>query len=485
MTNHQTKHNSARQAINTNDAKQLRKAISVSPRGKRHQPAAVGQGVVGDLPRAAELLNITVGTQSISPLYWAIESGSLNTAKAMLEALLGRPDGWEGRGLSCDQLFERHPEIIHKLNSDAPMLGAEVQRRRGMPWTLMDGGSMVEGRNLLRTLLDGLVWRSRLILLGQRRVNYYVKHLVQNADGGFNQALEWIVEGAAETSGTMGGWRGQDPKIICHDVVVLFADMLWCYFLFTLAVFITGQSILPQLHEDPSKQSDAERTAIFICRILIYVFSMGQLFVNQVRCLVYDCRNGHIVRLFKVIPFPEYLTSMMEVGNLALMLCLLILCTQDPIFHCINSEGPLFTQTCAGQPNVEVYSTLSMVAMLLYWALLLDLTIFSMQISAFTLVCGRVLSELGLFIGLSDGLLGVPYHHILKFHQCFEPQLPLGLSNATAPVATWGWPGGDCFTGSDFTNIPAGALSLMDARQRCKDGPMGPTPAVPLHVPAR
>ena len=39
--------------------------------------------------------------------------------------------------------------------------------------------------------------------------------------------------------------------------------------------------------------------------------------------------------------------------------------------------------------------------MLLYWALLLDLTIFSMQISAFTLVCGRVLSELGLFIGPS------------------------------------------------------------------------------------
>ena len=37
---------------------------------------------------ASELLNITVGTQSISPLYWAIESGSLNTAKAMLEDLL-------------------------------------------------------------------------------------------------------------------------------------------------------------------------------------------------------------------------------------------------------------------------------------------------------------------------------------------------------------------------------------------------------------
>ncbi len=54
---------------------------------------------------------------------------------------LGTSASW-----GCDQLFERHPEIIHKLNSDAP--------------------------NLLRTLLDGLVWRSRLILNGQRRATW-------------------------------------------------------------------------------------------------------------------------------------------------------------------------------------------------------------------------------------------------------------------------------------------------------------------------
>ena len=46
---------------------------------------------------AAELLNITVGTQSISPLYWAIESGSLNTAKAMLEEIYFR----RFEGISC------------------------------------------------------------------------------------------------------------------------------------------------------------------------------------------------------------------------------------------------------------------------------------------------------------------------------------------------------------------------------------------------
>jgi len=43
--------------------------------------------------------------------------------------------------------------------------------------------------------LDVPHFRIVFVLLGPK-VNYYVKHLVQNADGGFNQALEWIVEGA-------------------------------------------------------------------------------------------------------------------------------------------------------------------------------------------------------------------------------------------------------------------------------------------------
>ena len=36
--------------------------------------------------------------------------------------------------------------------------------------------------------------------------------------------------------------------------------------------------------------------------------------------------------------------------------------------------------------------------MCLYWALLSDLAIFSMRISAFVLVCGRVAVEVGLFL---------------------------------------------------------------------------------------
>ena len=40
------------------------------------------------------------------------------------------------------------------------------------------------------------------------------------------------------------------------------------------------------------------------------------------------------------------------------------------------------------------------IGILLYWALLMDFTIFSMRISAFVLVCGRILVEVGLFLFL-------------------------------------------------------------------------------------
>ena len=55
-------------AINTNSAKQIRKAVACAPRNRRAQ----------------WLLNITVGTQSISPLFWAIESSNLDAARAMI-----------------------------------------------------------------------------------------------------------------------------------------------------------------------------------------------------------------------------------------------------------------------------------------------------------------------------------------------------------------------------------------------------------------
>jgi len=60
----------------------------------------------------------------------------------------------------------------------------------------------------------------------------------------------------------------------------------------------------------------------------------------------------------------------------------------------------LFTQNCSeAESHKEAYATISMLAMLLYWMLMLDLTIVSMRLSAYMLVCTRLLDELGLYLG--------------------------------------------------------------------------------------
>merc|ERR1719356_1884552 len=123
-------------AINMNSAKLLKRAVSCAPRGKR----------------ALWMLNIQVGTQSISPLLWAIETGSLEAARAVIIDLLTIRADRDRYYYGMDTLFERHADVVKRLCMDAPAL--------------------------LPTLFDGLIWRSRTSEGGYRRVNYYIKHLL-------------------------------------------------------------------------------------------------------------------------------------------------------------------------------------------------------------------------------------------------------------------------------------------------------------------
>lgn len=347
-------------AVNSDSERTLRRAVSIAPRGKR----------------ALWMLNITVGTQSISPLYWAIESGSLATANAMIKDLLVIRADRDNYYYGCDDLFERHPEVIQRLGSDAPML--------------------------LPTLMDGLIWRSHMPENNARRVNYYIKHLIQDGEEKFNQALEWLVQ-------------SNDPKIICHEAVTVFADLLWnrlanrlflysrLYFMLTLSVFIVSQAVLPHIG---SGAADTEmiRILTFVCRVFIYVGSMGQLLKNQLKQLRSDCKAGNFLRI-GWLRIPGYLTSKQDAGYLVLFLLLLLMCVQEPIFWCANNAtgdfpgAGMFTQDCpSASTQKAVYANVSMFAMMLKWLLLTDLTIFSMRISAYVLVCNHVLSELCLFL---------------------------------------------------------------------------------------
>jgi len=159
-------------AINANSGKMLKKAVSCAPRGKR----------------ALWMLNIQVGTQSISPLLWSIETGSLDAAQAIITDLLVIRADRERYYYGMDTLFERHYDIINVMCKDA--------------------------RGLLPVLLDGLIWRSRATEDGKRRVNYYIKHLLVDAEGNFAKATEWLTD-------------NKDPKIVCHPVIALMTDLVW------------------------------------------------------------------------------------------------------------------------------------------------------------------------------------------------------------------------------------------------------------------
>lgn len=145
-----------------------------------------------------------------------------------------------------DALFQAHPDIVERLCSDA------IQ--------------------LLSTLLDGLVWRSKRTINSARRVNFYVKHLVVR-EGKFAGALNAICV-------------SKDVKVISNQVLVLLSDTLWAGvvrrqfvlskvgFLFSLMVFMCSQAILPKIE---SADELNVRIAVFACRIINYGFSMLRL----------------------------------------------------------------------------------------------------------------------------------------------------------------------------------------------------------------
>merc|ERR1719343_1188049 len=72
----------------------------------------------------------------------------------------------------------------------------------------------------------------------------------------------------------------------------------------------------------------------------------------------------------------------------------------EPILHCFGVEDvELFAATCEEVKGFSgIYYTLNMIATILYYTLLLDLAVFNNRVSAYVLVCGRMLSEIALFV---------------------------------------------------------------------------------------
>jgi hypothetical protein len=340
-------------AINANSVKLLNKAIAVAARGER----------------ANTMLIVQVGSQSISPLEWAIESGSLDAAKAIIEDLLTFRADRERYYYGMEQLFSRHPDIIKIVCANAP--------------------------TLLSSLLDGLIWRSRNATDGLRRVNYYVKYLMVTKDGGVSQALLWF-------------WQSDDCKTISHPVNVLVSDTMWkgivrrhflsgrLWFIMSLIIFLVCQSILPKLATNADEDKYI-RIMVFAGRVITYGGSMLRLVLRHTKKTSWSYYHRHLI--WKGwFPFPKYLSDPYDMGSFLLMLLLMAMSTREPMLYCLESNA-FPTWECAEAADKEyMYAVFSMIAMVLHWVLIVDMAVFSTKLSAFLLVCTTVLGEVGRFM---------------------------------------------------------------------------------------
>eukprot|EP00933_Yihiella_yeosuensis_P042223 TRINITY_DN3677_c0_g1_i1.p1 TRINITY_DN3677_c0_g1~~TRINITY_DN3677_c0_g1_i1.p1 ORF type:complete len:1238 (-),score=321.43 TRINITY_DN3677_c0_g1_i1:229-3942(-) len=342
-------------AVNANSGKQLRKALSVAPRGARAQWC----------------LKVQVGTHSISPLFWSIQSGSLDAAKAVIEDLLVIRADRERYYYGADALFLRHQDIMSCLCREAP--------------------------GLLKTILAGLVWRSTRSKGGLRRANYYVKHLIINEEGKPADALRELC-------------LIKDPKIMVDSVVVKVSDTLWSgvvqkqffreklWFIISLGVFMLCQGLLPKI--PAIKDELAVRWIIFLCRIQIYINTMLRLIYFHTKTSFLNFSRGKWKRRWGIVPWPKYLRDTWNLGNLVMTVLLVLMCSHEPFFHCGLQDTKNFPiGTCEDmETTVRRYSAFGMGAMFLHWALMIDLAVFSTGLSAFVLVVAQVLSEIGRFL---------------------------------------------------------------------------------------
>merc|ERR1740130_302432 len=128
---------------------------------------------------------------------------------------------------------------------------------------------------------------------------------------------------------------------------------------------------------------------------------MGVMIFSHAGQIVKAYRKNDTIKLLGTCPVPSYLQDWQEGFNFVLMLCLMIMLSTEPILLCIDDDGGLmFRGICEASKNIKFfpYSFFTMIAMILYYTLLIELAVFNMRLSAYVLVCGRVLVELALFL---------------------------------------------------------------------------------------
>ncbi|CAE7349616.1 unnamed protein product [Symbiodinium sp. CCMP2592] len=344
-------------AINRNTSKAMKTAVANYPRGERE----------------VILLKVQVGTESMSPLIWAVEKGALDSAKEILNDLLTMRADRARYYYGMETLFTRHSDIISLLCTKAP--------------------------SLLPTLFDGLIWRSKNVKNGLRRANYYIASLLRDENGQLTDSLLDLI-------------KQGDPEIICHPTVVFQADLLWtrlcclpwaltkCWFCLTLVLFVMAE----QQAIVSSDSLSTDRFTVIACRALLYVCSLGQLFAKHAFQTYRAVRQKEMMR-YCCMPVPKYVLrtrqELIEVLLLLLLLCLLCI---EPALHCLAVSSEFLIDCCAHgewQCNLmHTYNRLAAFPMMLYFILASELVHLNVHLSVFSVICSSLMWEFILYVAV-------------------------------------------------------------------------------------
>lgn len=350
------------QAIHFDDAKRLRRALLDAPRNQR----CIWQ------------LAVEVGSQSISPLYWALRSGSHATAKAMIQDVLTIRADRDNYYYGADELFKYQPNIADNILKEAPFLA--------------------------NTLLEGLIWRSHKSQDNLRPVIYYVKHLLQDMD-----------EKQMLSRGLISYVRFNHPQTIMHPILTFTLDLLWdkmakWFFLqdriltiINCIIFVAAECLMNGREDDPTMS-----LLLAVMRGLVYTLGFCRLLYWHLRQIVFSFRNKEFAP-FAGFWAPRYLTRGSHALSFMLMLDLLAMMTVEPMLHCMadssvedNDGGSMVLFRCDAWTDEMslAYEVFIVLGVFIYVLLMVEVGSVSVKLSEYRVLCLHAIEQVLLCFSL-------------------------------------------------------------------------------------